>query len=49
MFGLPFETSLIVFGFPVFWIAYTLIFLWRSRNWSADEARDPGDLDEPAP
>jgi len=33
MFGLPFETSILVFGFPVFWIIYTLIFLYLSRSW----------------
>ena len=43
MFGLPLETSLIVFGFPVFWILYTLVFLWRSRGWEADDAADGGE------
>lgn len=38
MFGLPLETALVIFGFPVFWIVYTVVFLWRSRNWAADEA-----------
>jgi hypothetical protein len=33
MFGLPLETSIIVFGFPLFWIVYTIIFLHRSRDW----------------
>ena len=33
MFGLPVTTSVVVFGFPVFWIVYTLVFLWRSRDW----------------
>jgi len=36
MFGLPLETTLIVFGFPVFWIVYTIVFLLRTRNWEAD-------------
>lgn len=40
MFGLPLETSLIVFGAPVFWIIYTAVFLYRSRDWVADEAAD---------
>lgn len=42
MFGLPVETALIVFGFPVFWIAYTAVFLIRTRRWEAEE-RDGGD------
>jgi hypothetical protein len=37
MFGLPLETSLIVFGFPVFWIVYTLVFLHRTRRWEREE------------
>ena len=36
MFGLPLSTTLLVFGFPVFWIAYTIGFLIISRNWSSD-------------
>ena len=38
MFGLPLETTLIVFGFPVFWIVYTIVFLLRTRNWESDGA-----------
>lgn len=41
MFGLPLETSIVVFGFPVFWIVYTLIFLRRTRHWERDS--DPDD------
>jgi hypothetical protein len=40
VFGLPLETSLLVFGFPLLWIIYTAIFLFRSRDWeneSVDE------------
>ena len=33
MFGLPFATLLLLFGVPVVWIAYTLIFLAVSRKW----------------
>lgn len=36
MFGLPFETAMLVFGFPLFWIAYTVAFLYLSRNWRRD-------------
>ena len=39
MFGLPIETTLLVFGFPLFWIVYTLVFLYRSRHWQDDESR----------
>lgn len=38
MFGLPVETALLVFGVPVLWIIYTVIFLIRSRHWQDDEA-----------
>ena len=33
MFGLPMETALVVFGFPLFWIIYTVVFLLRTRDW----------------
>jgi hypothetical protein len=39
MFGLPIETFLLVFGFPVLWIIYTLVFMRRSRDWD-DETAD---------
>ena len=38
MFGLPFETTLLVIGFPLFWAIYTLVFLYRTRNWRDDDA-----------
>lgn len=44
MFGLPWETSLVVFGFPLLWIVYTAVFLWRTRDWKHD---DPGSGDGP--
>ena len=37
MFGLPLETSVLVFGFPLFWIVYTAIFLLRSRDWESPD------------
>ena len=40
MFGLPLSTTLLVFGFPILWIVYTIGFLIVSRNWeeqSTDE------------
>mgnify|MGYP001812736826 CR=1 FL=1 len=39
MFGLPIETTLLVFGFPLFWIVYTVVFLYRSRHWKHDESQ----------
>ena len=36
MFGLPVETTLLVFGFPLFWIVYLLVFMFVTRNWERD-------------
>ncbi|SEN24851.1 hypothetical protein [Halomonas caseinilytica] len=33
MFGLPASTTWLVIGVPVFWILYTLGFLWVTRGW----------------
>ena len=33
MFGLPIETTLLLFGFPVFWIIYTIVFFLKTRYW----------------
>ena len=38
MFGLPTETTLLVFGFPVFWILYTIVFAYVSRDWHKEDA-----------
>lgn len=38
MFGLPFGTTLLVFGFPVLWILYLIVFMYVSRNWERDSA-----------
>ena len=40
MFGLPWGTTLLVFGFPVAWIIYTAVFLYVSRDWIKDEQED---------
>ena len=37
MFGLPVETALLVFGFPVFWILYTIVFLILSKDWAKED------------
>ena len=42
MFGLPAETAFLVFGFPVLWIIYTIVFLLRTRNWDDETAGDDG-------
>ena len=36
MFGLPIETAMLLFGFPVFWVLYTLVFAYISRDWSKE-------------
>ena len=33
MFDLPLSTTLLVFGFPAFWILYTIVFLYITRDW----------------
>jgi len=40
MFGLPLTTTLLIFGFPVFWVLYTIGFFVATRHWSeeADES-----------
>ena len=40
MFGLPIETVLLVFGFPLFWIVYTIVFLVVTRNWNNESTPD---------
>jgi hypothetical protein len=37
MFGLPWSTTLLVLGFPLLWVLYTLVFLVLSRNWAHEE------------
>ena len=39
MFELPLSTTLLVFGFPLFWIVYTLVFLRRTRHWENEDER----------
>ena len=33
MFDLPLTTTLLLLGFPLFWVAYTVIFLVVTRKW----------------
>jgi hypothetical protein len=37
MFGLPVATTLLIFGFPVLWVLYTVGFLVVSRHWRDTE------------
>lgn len=41
MFGLPATTNLVLWGFPLFWILYTVIFLIKTKDW-AKEDKDKG-------
>ena len=36
MFGLPLSTLALVIGAPLFWILYTIAFLWCTRDWDQD-------------
>ena len=40
MFELPLATTLLVFGFPLFWVLYTLVFLWLTRGWRDEPPPD---------
>ncbi len=42
MFDLPLSTTLLLLGFPLFWVAYTVIFLLLTRKWN-EAANDPRD------
>ncbi len=40
MFGLPFATTVLVFGFPLVWIVYMIVFMYVSRNWDRDSVTE---------
>lgn len=42
MFELPFTTTLLLVGFPLFWVAYTVVFLVATRKWDETE-KNPED------
>lgn len=43
MFGLPAATVAIIFGIPAIWVIYTLVFVYLSRGWKAEDvAEDQG-------
>ena len=44
MFGLPGLTALVLFGFPLFWIIYTIIFWVKTRNWVDDSENKGGNF-----
>lgn len=45
MFGLPWETTLIMGGIILFWIGYTLVFYFSTKRWNLEDA----DYDKSAP
>ncbi len=48
MFGLPLETTIVVFGFPLFWVFYTIVFLLRTKHWNDESVDQPGHGDDSA-
>lgn len=43
MFGLPAATVAVIFGIPAIWVIYTIVFVYLSRHWSAEDVDgDPG-------
>ncbi|RBP63626.1 hypothetical protein DFO66_10956 [Brevibacterium sanguinis] len=37
MFGLPAATIAVIFGIPAIWVIYTIVFVYLSRHWSAED------------
>lgn len=40
MFGLPAATVAIIFGIPAIWVIYTLVFVYLSRGWKAEDVAE---------
>ncbi|WP_209325499.1 hypothetical protein [Brevibacterium renqingii] len=40
MFGLPAATVAIIFGIPAVWVLYTLVFVYLSRGWKAEDVAE---------
>ena len=40
MFGLPASAAIIIFGIPSIWVIYTLVFVYVSRHWSAEDVEE---------
>lgn len=47
VFGLPTTTVVIIVGIPVLWVAYTAVFVFLSRRWSAEDAAGDEDRFDP--
>lgn len=40
MFGLPTATVVIIVGIPAVWVIYTLVFVFLSRGWKAEDVAE---------
>ncbi|WP_092017523.1 hypothetical protein [Brevibacterium siliguriense] len=40
MFGLPTATVVIIVGIPAIWVIYTLVFVFLSRGWKAEDVAE---------
>ena len=40
MFGLPTATVVIIAGSPTIWVIYTLVFVFLSRGWKAEDVAE---------
>lgn len=40
MFGLPTATVVIIVGIPAIWVIYTLVFVFLSRGWRAEDVAE---------
>ncbi|WP_235344965.1 hypothetical protein [Brevibacterium sp. UCMA 11754] len=44
MFGLPTATVVVIFGIPAIWVIYTLVFVYLSRGWKAEDVAEDQEL-----
>ncbi|AZU02306.1 hypothetical protein [Brevibacterium linens] len=44
MFGLPTATVVIIAGIPAIWVIYTLVFVFFSRGWRAEDVAEDQSL-----
>ncbi|MGO3022710.1 MAG: hypothetical protein ACTIIH_05655 [Brevibacterium sp.] len=44
MFGLPTATVVIIAGIPAIWVIYTLVFVFLSRGWRAEDVAEDQSL-----
>ncbi|TDU27341.1 hypothetical protein [Arthrobacter sp. JUb115] len=40
MFGLPAFTTMVIIGVPALWVIYIAVFLWLSRGWKREDAKE---------